>query len=72
MKKKSRHHIYPKSRHGDLKHYYSHQELETTIKIYHEKHIQWHTLFGNMTIDEVIELLVRVKRLSKRKGVRKC
>lgn len=69
MKKgiKSRHHIYPKQRHSDLKHKYTRAELETTIRIYHEKHKQWHILFGNLTIREIIELLTRVERLAKRK-----
>lgn len=74
MKKgqKSRHHIYPRSRHKELKQHYSHLELETTLKIYHERHIMWHKLFGNLHIGEVIDLLIRVERITKRKGGKRC
>lgn len=71
MKKYSRHHIYPKSRHRELRGKIPSNMLEKTIKMFHTKHEYWHLIFGNLTIDEIIELLIRVKSLIKNKGGKK-
>jgi len=58
MKRKgqNRHHLIPKSRQG--------KSTEANLLwIYVEKHRMWHTLFKNLTLDEVIALLIRVKRM---------
>ena len=62
MKKKkniTRHHILPRSRKG--KH-----EKENILHIEWEKHQSYHILFGNRTLEEAIELLIRVHRAKKR------
>jgi len=53
-KKRNLHHLVPKSRDGG---YESWNLL--LIKIY--RHYALHILFGNRTLDEIIELLLRVK-----------
>ena len=60
MKKKhrkgqSRHHLKPRSRHGNG----STTNL-LTLKI--ERHELFHKMFGNRSLDEVIALLIRIKR----------
>ena len=53
--KASRHHLTPRSRKG--KH-----GKENILHIDWEKHQSWHILFENRTLEEAIELLVRVHR----------
>jgi len=61
MKKKQRkhqnkHHLRPKSRGG--------QSIESNLLWMDiERHKIWHILFKNLTLDEVINLLIRVKRI---------
>ena len=56
------HHLTPRSRGG-------HSNPENLITLDVSRHICWHFLFGNLTIDEVIEMLKRLKRCQKN---RKC
>lgn len=51
----NRHHLTPKSRGG------SSQEFNIAIFDI-ERHKFWHKVFGNRTLEEVIELLIRFKR----------
>jgi len=51
----NRHHLTPRSRGGS--------SLESNLLwIDIERHRAWHAVFGNMTLDEVISLLKRVRR----------
>ena len=65
MKKKrmNRHHLRPKSRKGGNE--------KSNIAIFHiDRHENWHRVFGNKTLDEIIELLIRfrdIKNAQKRK-----
>lgn len=57
-RKRNKHHLIPKSRGG--------QKLTSNLLLIDmEKHCAWHKLWGNRTLDEVIELLLRV-RLAKK------
>jgi len=54
-KKRNRHHLKPKSRGG--------QKVESNLLLIDMTvHNWWHKRFGNMTLDEIIELLQRVRR----------
>lgn len=56
----NRHHLTPKCRNG--------KNDETNILwIDIEKHRAWHTLFGILTLEEVIALLKRLKEMKHRK-----
>lgn len=57
------HHVYPKNRH--IK-----GTKNLTIELWWEKHKLWHALFGNMTIDEIIVFLQRVRRATYHKARR--
>lgn len=57
----STHHIYPRSRR--IK-----GTKNLTIELWWEKHTLWHALFGNMTIDEIIVFLQRVRRAAIHRG----
>lgn len=62
----NRHHLTPRSRFrkgtsGDVKN--TKQNL-LTIKI--DRHNYWHRIFGNRTLEEVIQLLHRLKRMKGR------
>lgn len=54
-RKRNRHHLKPKSRGGD-------KTQDNLLLIDIERHLAWHNLWGNRTLDEVIALLIRVKR----------
>lgn len=54
-RKFNRHHLIPKCRGG-----YGGKNL---LKMDMERHKAWHFLFNNLTLDEVIELLQRVKKI---------
>jgi len=59
--KKNRHHLIPKCRVRKL----TKSErncLGNILNINIDKHSAWHKLFGILTLDEVIELLQRLKR----------
>jgi len=53
------HHLTPRSRGGG----HSRRNL---LLIDEERHVEWHRVFGNLTLEEVIELLVRLQRAKKR------
>jgi hypothetical protein len=55
-KGQNRHHLTPKSRGGQ-----STDSNLLWIKI--ERHQYWHKVFGNLTLDEVIKLLQKLKEL---------
>ena len=55
QRKRNRHHLIPKSRGGN-------KIQSNLLLIDMEKHCAWHILWKNRTLDEVIELLIRVKR----------
>lgn len=59
-KGRNRHHLVPKSR-KDINPY-----SRNLLLIDVEKHKIWHTLFGTLTLDEVIALLKRLRRLKRR------
>src|SRR5437764_85240 len=50
-----RHHMTPRSRGGD-------NSPENLLLIKIERHFYWHKLFANLTLEEVIRLLLRVHR----------
>jgi len=52
------HHLTPRSRGGK-----NSESNELLIDI--ERHFQWHVIFGNSTLEEVIALLQRVQRAKK-------
>lgn len=56
---KNKHHLTPKSRGGK-------NTQENLLLVDIEKHIYWHKIFKNLTLEEVIELLIRLQRLKKR------
>lgn len=58
----SRHHLIPKSRKKDQKKI---REIKYVLKLWRDRHNYWHFLFKNMTLDEIIETLKRVKRIKK-------
>lgn len=54
-KKMNKHHLTPKSRGG--------KDQEWNLAIFDKlRHSYWHRVFGNKTLEEVIELLTRFKR----------
>jgi hypothetical protein len=54
MKVRNRHHIKPKSRGG--------QKIESNLLLMDiKKHNAWHLLFGNMTLNEIILFLTRIR-----------
>ncbi len=59
MKHKNRHHLLPKSRGGGM-------ESSNLLTIDIDRHIFWHKIFGNLSLEEVIELLIRLKRMKRR------
>ena len=57
-KGRNRHHLKPKSRGG--------QALDSNLLLIKlQRHVEWHKIFGNLTLDEIIELLIRVQRAKK-------
>lgn len=62
--KNNRHHLRPKSRGGDA--------LESNLLVMDmERHNAWHFLFKNMTLDEIINLLSRIREVKKSRRWRK-
>lgn len=68
MKKKrktTRHHLTPKSRlkfrtlYNDM----SVVEYERILKLWRDKHNAWHFLFSNLTLEEIIIVLLRIKQI---------
>jgi len=61
--KTTRHHLIPKQR-QKKKTYKENQtdlHLDSVLKLWREKHDAWHLLFKNMTLDEIILCLYKVK-----------
>lgn len=65
--KKTRHHLIPKSRRHDYKNKFI-CETSRVLILWEEKHKNWHHLFGNMTIYEIAECMLRIARI---KGIKK-
>ena len=66
-KKKSRrnhHHLIPRCRGGS-------DSPDNILLIKAERHDLWHKIFGVRTLDEVIELLIRLKRMKEKERRRK-
>jgi len=57
--KKNRHHLTPKIRGGGI-------ESSNLLTIDIDKHIYWHRIFGTLTLEEVINLLIRLKKMKGR------
>lgn len=56
-KDRNHHHLVPRSR-------CPHCSKRSNIILFGEyRHVAWHQLFGNLTLDEVIKLLQRAKRI---------
>jgi len=55
----TKHHLIPKSRGGLT-------NSKNLLRLDLQKHICWHKLFGNRTLDEVIAELQRVKRIKEK------
>ena len=49
------HHLTPRSRNGN-------HTRANLLLIDEERHVEWHRVFGNRTLGEVINLLIRVER----------
>lgn len=61
-KKLTKHHLIPKVRKQDYKKKKV-LDVNRTLKLWEEKHQAWHVLFRCMTIDEIILVLHRVRRI---------
>jgi len=57
-RKMNKHHLRPKSRGGS-------KVQSNLILIDMERHNAWHILWGNRTLDEIIELLIRLREIKK-------
>jgi hypothetical protein len=57
---RNRHHLVPKHRGGT-------REPTNMLLIHIERHEHWHKVFGTRTLDEVIALLTRLKRMKRRR-----
>lgn len=64
-KKKSRHHLIPKSRRLSLRDKYSKEQFNKTLRLWMHKHHLWHALFANQTLEETIAILTRIKKIKK-------
>lgn len=53
-KNRNRHHLQPKSRNGDT-------SINNLLLIDIVRHQYWHKIFKNLDLNEVIELLIRVR-----------
>jgi hypothetical protein len=58
----NRHHLKAKANGGQA-------TVQNLLWIYKERHEMWHILFANLSIDEVIELLIRVSRAKKNQKI---
>ena len=64
QQRRTRHHVIPRER-IKKRTYPINQtglHIDAVVKLWSEKHIAWHTLFKNMTLDEIIECLHRLRR----------
>lgn len=60
----NRHHLRPRSRGGN-------NSPSNILRFDENRHEAWHLIFGNKTLDEVIELLQRLRYLKEAKRFRK-
>ena len=58
-KNQNRHHLIPKQRRNTYK---EKNPVFVTLWMHIEKHKAWHKVFNNLTLDEIILLLQRVRR----------
>lgn len=58
-KGRTKHHMIPRSRSGS-------DNIRNLLLIHGSNHVWWHKVFGNRTFDEVIALLIRVRRAKRR------
>ncbi|MEM4648179.1 MAG: hypothetical protein QXO12_02655 [Candidatus Pacearchaeota archaeon] len=56
------HHLKPKSRKGN-------EKKENLLLIKQERHVKWHRVFGNLTLYEIILLLIRIAKLKKYENI---
>lgn len=62
--KTNRHHLRPRSRGGD--------SLESNLLVMDiERHNAWHFLFSNLTLDETIELLERLRSMKRSRRMKR-
>ena len=54
-RRKDKHHLIPRSRNG-------HKVPSNLLLIKISRHRNWHAIWGNKTLNEIIELLQRVRR----------
>jgi hypothetical protein len=64
LKGRNHHHLVPKSRGGK-------SNKRNLLLMDIEKHRQWHVLFGDKTLEEVIALLKRIKRIKSGRKITK-
>lgn len=57
--RRNRHHLVPRSKGGD-------NSRSNLLMIREDRHQLWHKLWGNKTIDEVLDLLQRMKRMKEK------
>lgn len=64
----TRHHLTPKQRSKTKTHKdnQSKLHLHAVLRLWRDKHTAWHFLFQNMTLDEIIECLERIKRIKQK------
>lgn len=65
--RKTKHHLIPKSRRHDYKQKFV-CETSKVLLLWEEKHRHWHELFGNMTVLEIAECMLRIARI---KGIKR-
>lgn len=56
---RNKHHLTPKSRGGT-------KTPSNLLLLWNDTHLEWHRVFGNRTLREVIVLLQRVERMKRR------
>jgi len=61
-RQKTKHHLIPKSRRRNYKNKKV-LDIQKVLVLWNEKHQALHTLFGNMTLDEIILTLQRIRRI---------
>ena len=55
----SKHHLTPKQRGGG-------NTKSNLLRLKHDRHVEWHKCFGNRTLEEVIDTLIRIHRKKNR------
>lgn len=63
----TRHHLSPQERYKyGLHTKWGKNSEENILMLWVERHRSWHELFGNLTLEEIIEVLQRVSRMKHR------